>query len=818
MRFSALSNWRKAIAALAALHIGATASAATPQELLRTLQDVSRDTKNHSAEVLKGAYDEVVALTNLNANQRGEVAKAFASGLINRKLRDEAIGFAETCCADESIPSNARADVLASIARSYEGDNRGDAFGGYRHDGYDTAGTFYAKILDIPGATAANRISAYRSMANAVLEGTRDVPAALALLDKAIALPGLTPDEKAGALLNKAEVYRRARMFDDARAICTEILGNESLEKGTRKSAMGKLCSIADAEGDAKAGLALRLGFRKSHPDFIGDEDIAYYRTEKNLELESAIAFYRDRARELAAKGGKGRFPDAGRIQKACASGGFDLFSKEMPFFVEAAGNFSKSEVEKLFANATGRAPGKAAEDPRYPEFVLRLFESVTNSPPAATLFSYASQNKSTTDMAVRLARKILALPADDTSVKPDVRSRAAMFAAMADANGNPGRAVSRLNDWLRRNPPEDNLKRAAFLLSAVKHAMVLRQYDVARAIHAEREKIVRQEEPRSLPCPYIENAPQDISSILASDFYRKGKKGLADRKFGDDLKFIIETDVTAKRTMTEFNGKAFRPTEVFAFCDRYGVKVLLRQFCDPATLEKFRSGFGGPGGYEAYVAPGFDAPYTFLGFGPGATKLDSSFLTQYDNSTCFRNLKSADDSILLSNYVADDSVISLLAFSWVKEFARLPANGDKWQFEPISWANGGWSWGGSKSVHNRSAFGALVFEGITPKAAAEIRRGILPRARDAYNFAKNPGRNGCLEFWKDPELGDPEFYGECVAPLLARLEPYAARVNAEMSDADVMDVYENAAKDWLNIDFIVSQLRTRWLNRKLTE
>jgi hypothetical protein len=242
----------------------------------------------------------------------------------------------------------------------------------------------------------------------------------------------------------------------------------------------------------------------------------------------------------------------------------------------------------------------------------------------------------------------------------------------------------------------------------------------------------------------------------------------------------------------------------------------MLRAFYDKETLEKFKNGFGGVGGYEAYIVPGADAPYTFLGFGPGATKLSSDFLTQYDNGTGYRNLKSEDDSILLSNYVADDSVISLLSFSWAKEFASLPSNGDKWYFEPLCWSNGGWSWGGSKTVHNRSAFGALVFEGITPKAAAAIRRIVLKKASDAYWNAKSARSNGCIEIWKDPELGDPAFYAECIAPLVARLDPYASRVKPDMTDEEVMDVYENAAKDWLNIEFIVSDLRRRYLERTL--
>ena len=103
-----------------------------------------------------------------------------------------------------------------------------------------------------------------------------------------------------------------------------------------------------------------------------------------------------------------------------------------------------------------------------------------------------------------------------------------------------------------------------------------------------------------------------------------------------------------------------------------------------------------------------------------------------------------------------------------------------------------------------------------TVKAAAAIRRIVLKKAVDAYWNAKTARNNGCIEIWKDPELGDPAFYAECIAPLVARLDPYAGRVKPDMTDEDVMDVYENAAKDWLNIEFVVSGLRTRYLERTL--
>lgn len=64
----------------------------------------------------------------------------------------------------------------------------------------------------------------------------------------------------------------------------------------------------------------------------------------------------------------------------------------------------------------------------------------------------------------------------------------------------------------------------------------------------------------------------------------------------------------------------------------------------------------------------------------------------------------------------------------------------------------------------------------------------------------------------------DPAFYEECMKPLVARLNPYRSKVKPDMTDEEVMDVYEHAAKEWMNIDFIVSRLRERYVERKLIE
>ena len=820
MRLSRLSG-------LAAIAVAATAVTAVaeetkkPQDLLRDLQNLSRD-KNATLEAVSNAYAAVTACTNINARERGEAAKQFVNAHTAKGKRAVALAFAEAAASKADLPVAARVDLFSAVARSFADNNKSDAFGGYRNDGFLKAESIYGEILAIKDATAAEKIAAYRDMANMRLEADRDIQGAFALLDKAIALPGIDPDQKARAVFNKADLHRRVGEYEKALALLAPLVADESLPPNFRRDALHKSFSVVNAQGGAEAELKARREALAKYRDkngrpLVSEDEIAHFCADNGVDIPWAVSYYRKAVANWEPNPGERGFPDIGRLQKAYSASGYDAYAKEMPAVVAKIAG-SRNLIGRLFGAMTGRDSGPLSRDPRYPELVLSLLDTVpvANRPSIGRLFDYAFKHKGTFARAAGYAREIGKLPADDKSVNADIRKNAAVIAALADANGNGDRAVALLNDWLKTNPPADNLERADFLLRAVKRATALRQEDVARAIHAERAKLVRKEEPRSLPCPYIENAPQDISSILASPFYKNGKKGLADRKFGDDLKFIIETDVTANRTMTEFNGKPFRPTEVFAFCDRNGVKVMLRAFYDKETLEKFKNGFGGVGGYEAYIVPGADVPYTFLGFSPGATKLSSAFLTQYDNGTGYRNLKSEDDSILLSNYVADDSVISLLSFSWAKEFATLPSNGDKWYFEPLCWSNGGWSWGGSKTVHNRSAFGALVFEGITPKAAAAIRRIILKKAADAYWNAKSARSNGCIEFWKDPELGDPAFYAECIAPLVARLDPYAGRVKHDMTDADVMDVYENAAKDWLNIEFIVSDLRRRYLERTL--
>ena len=61
-----------------------------------------------------------------------------------------------------------------------------------------------------------------------------------------------------------------------------------------------------------------------------------------------------------------------------------------------------------------------------------------------------------------------------------------------------------------------------------------------------------------------------------------------------------------------------------------------------------------------------------------------------------------------------------------------------------------------------------------------------------AYRRTTHAGE-GVLEHWSDPSVGDPAFYKECLAPLVEKLDDYAARVVPGMTDAGLVRQFNQA-------------------------
>jgi hypothetical protein len=294
----------------------------------------------------------------------------------------------------------------------------------------------------------------------------------------------------------------------------------------------------------------------------------------------------------------------------------------------------------------------------------------------------------------------------------------------------------------------------------------------------------------------------------------------LMDREYGGNYKFLLETDVgTGNRGEGIGSEKDREDGKVPAIqiaCDARGI-----HFRFEAPDEKARevaAGLAGAGSFEAYVAAGENQPYycLLMDIAPKATV--SVWNTTF--STAGHRRIGSDDQSLCKSETAftDPSTISYIRLSWNAFSTLIPENGSVWEFENLHWGRADQAaWNGVESAHGRSQWGRLVFD-LPPRARIEILKGVVFDARRIYMGAKAAYSMGPVDRWRDPVLGDGDFYDQCVAPLLERLDAYLPLVTADMADEDVLKVAEEAVPGWRDIRHEVARLRAQYLRRKFSK
>ena len=222
-------------------------------------------------------------------------------------------------------------------------------------------------------------------------------------------------------------------------------------------------------------------------------------------------------------------------------------------------------------------------------------------------------------------------------------------------------------------------------------------------------------------------------------------------------------------------------------------------------------------GSYEGYIAPGANQPYVCF-LGRMSTGNFSLYNTAYDSPN-HRRIPTENHSLYRSQIsYSDDAITTYFMLSWDAYATLIPEKGTVWEFENINWKKPGSAcWNGTESIHGRSSWGELVFD-ISDKDRIAILRRVLFKVVADYRTEKRTSKDGegIFEHWADPSVGDPAFYEKCLAPLVERLDGYAARVVPEMTDADVIDISENALRDMREIRFVVERLRADYLRDTL--
>ena len=399
-------------------------------------------------------------------------------------------------------------------------------FASYWHSNIDAARAMYESVLTNGVFLNEQKIDALRQVAQMHLEATRDEEAALGAMERAFALPGLSGEEKARAEAAKLDLLRTMRRMpqDSAKAKPGPTL-------------------------DERAATARAPDSRNGRPS--PDAVRAYFDVCLHAGYDEFFSRVPTMLRELEA-----RHPEA----------------NYWPIALEVATSWYRL-----------RNSSRAQRDRRFPASLVALLESAPagRAPSAAAMFGYADGKLGLEDKCRAYAEKVVALASDPKSnVRRETLEQAKKFLLFDAAGTDVAKIVAVCRTLVEgeKKAGDAEVRLATLIEERARLQLKAGRDDVARRLWDERLKIAPEKAQSKLDCPYWKDAPHDIRGILESDFYRNAAKGLFTHRYGDNLKFLIETDsAITSREMTTDNGEKFRPTELFAFCDAQGVKLLIR-------------------------------------------------------------------------------------------------------------------------------------------------------------------------------------------------------------------------------------------------
>lgn len=129
------------------------------------------------------------------------------------------------------------------------------------------------------------------------------------------------------------------------------------------------------------------------------------------------------------------------------------------------------------------------------------------------------------------------------------------------------------------------------------------------------------------------------------------------------------------------------------------------------------------------------------------------TFNTMYDTVGHRRLGKGDVERSAFATTFYDDRIVCTLDLDWSLYPARLPRDGDVWEFESARWgAAGGQCWNGMESIHGRSTWGALRFSLTERQRLAIVRRQVFAAYADYRREDTAWRHEGCLRHWTDED------------------------------------------------------------------
>lgn len=730
----------------------------------------------------------------------------------------------------------AKAAEIQKQAKAFIQANASGQTANYNNDGFDQAIALLEEALENGSLAPRDRMAVMKDLAFAYLDRAQDsdqadIAKGHEILQSMAKIPGLADAERLDAELKFADLLRDEYRADEAAAFYEKVRAAAATGP-QRHYAEKQLVDIAFQTKGAAAALALyrdAFGHGSNPGDMRGFYlDKRYGMLDKAYELiVDEIAAFNEKTPINALRGAAKNLFDAVQPHDlATLRAKFDPQFAKLVALNPAAGEPVFAGVRVPYAGWDNGGALDSVSGPGTAEWFLDHYVAcIPNNASVFPAFVQSRRHNLPAEKKMRFARLACAFAdganaATRDGIRKDELRSAYLYPVLVDEE-NADKAVKAVEQVIARTFPAaatNAAEKADIYREAARLEYEFGREDLSRRLLAVRESMRAPRQNAEQVCTFVSDMPSDIPSILASDAFKKLPRGLLDKKYGQNLQFLLETDVMSGTRLIGSNDGISAPTEFTAWADRFGFKVLLRSY-EKNTAE-IRAGFAQPVGYEMYLAPSLEAPYhCFLDHAAAKDGLLVNFCTQYTGPNDHVLLSAK--SVRSSYQILDDGVAMLMDFPWGTFYGFVPKNGDLWHFETIHWVAGGMTWGGSESVHNRSAWGVLKWAGISPEATTAIKRALLPLAADNYRNALSYRANGCIDRWMDNELGDRDFWLTALKPFIAekKWDADLALVKPEMSDADAVRIFDANAGDWMNIQEVVSRLRTDYLlKRRLGE
>lgn len=715
---------------------------------------------------------------------------------LGEKKYAEAVAEVETALQGPALNAGDKLRLLKTAAQASMGLGK---------SGLPAATAFQERIVADPGLANTAKIEAVNSIAEAYissLDGQElrrmDIAKAHTILNRALELPDLKPEEQVLALKNIGKLYDRQDLEAQARETYQKILVLGVSDR-SKADAQRLIADTYLAEGKGEEALALYKA--------NGWGLLPLYQRLGDTEKRDAEA---SKLLNDAATPENTRWITFTRLPL------WDARTKDVPAMKKAWEMYMPAFLEKdpnraLFLQ---RAVTAADADPQFVEWAAPLLVQAPRLSAAATL-----EMKSALVEALAADGKPAAAGAEAATITANAEfaAPARLWARLVAAAAQPGSdAGVEAAKAVREGETLSGPDKADAILRAARTVLRGGNAGAARGLYAFHQSLLAKPARAAIAADFVATAPYDVGSWLASPLLKAATgKAKLDRPYGDNLKFLLETDaaVTGRNTTADLKeDTGDKETDFYAATDAEGIHLFFNAW--DARVADVMSGLVGGGAFEMYLAPGANqAYYTFLTEMPKGGINPDDFVTMYPNAH-FRTPSEKDGTLRTETRATDKGFATHLFLDWRLFYDKLPANGTKWQFDAIRWTrSGGFSFGGSESVHNRSGWGDIVFSGLTEQNLNAIKRRIVFKAVAKYREAKRPV--GAIGMWADPDLADRDFYQTQVAPLVKQLDDYAALVTKDMTADDVEKLYSAAVPGWMDAEFQLDAMRTRYLESK---